>query len=117
MTYVVAENCIKCKYMDCGAVCPFDCFYADDTMLGIDPDERIDSSGREPEWPANAIFPTPIADPPRLSRSSIVPTPRCGRTWCTRTCRRRMETPGTGSRASWRPSAPTHIRANLGEVS
>ncbi|MBN8967969.1 MAG: ferredoxin, partial [Rhizobiales bacterium] len=22
MTYVVTENCIKCKYMDCVEVCP-----------------------------------------------------------------------------------------------
>ncbi|OYV67143.1 MAG: 4Fe-4S ferredoxin, partial [Acidiphilium sp. 37-67-22] len=28
MTYVVTENCIKCKYMDCVEVCPVDCFYA-----------------------------------------------------------------------------------------
>ena len=27
MTYVVTENCIKCKYMDCVEVCPVDCFY------------------------------------------------------------------------------------------
>src|SRR5579871_6288271 len=26
MTYVVTENCIKCKYMDCVEVCPVDCF-------------------------------------------------------------------------------------------
>ena len=28
MTYVVTENCIKCKYMHCVEVCPVDCFYA-----------------------------------------------------------------------------------------
>jgi NAD-dependent dihydropyrimidine dehydrogenase PreA subunit len=28
MTYVVTENCIRCKYMDCVEVCPVDCFYA-----------------------------------------------------------------------------------------
>src|SRR5439155_1328827 len=27
MTYVVTEDCIKCKYMDCIEVCPVDCFY------------------------------------------------------------------------------------------
>ncbi|MCB1493584.1 MAG: ferredoxin, partial [Rhodobiaceae bacterium] len=27
MTYIVIENCIKCKYMDCIEVCPVDCFY------------------------------------------------------------------------------------------
>ena len=28
MTYVVTENRIRCKYMDCVEVCPVDCFYA-----------------------------------------------------------------------------------------
>ncbi|MEE8288558.1 MAG: ferredoxin, partial [Nitrosomonadaceae bacterium] len=27
MTFVVLENCIKCKYMDCVDVCPVDCFH------------------------------------------------------------------------------------------
>ncbi|MFT8334962.1 MAG: ferredoxin, partial [Acetobacter orientalis] len=26
MTYVVTENCIRCKFMDCVEVCPVDCF-------------------------------------------------------------------------------------------
>jgi ferredoxin len=26
MTYVVTENCIRCKYTDCVDVCPVDCF-------------------------------------------------------------------------------------------
>jgi NAD-dependent dihydropyrimidine dehydrogenase PreA subunit len=33
MTYVVTENCIKCKYMDCVEVCPVDCFYEGENML------------------------------------------------------------------------------------
>ena len=35
MTYVVTENCIRCKYMDCVEVCPVDCFYAGENMLVI----------------------------------------------------------------------------------
>ena len=27
MTYVITENCIKCKYTDCVEVCPVDCFH------------------------------------------------------------------------------------------
>jgi len=27
MTFVVTENCIKCKYMDCVEVCPVGCFH------------------------------------------------------------------------------------------
>jgi ferredoxin len=57
MTYVVTENCIKCKYMDCVEVCPVDCFYAGENMLVIHPDECIDCGVCEPECPAEAIFP------------------------------------------------------------
>jgi len=57
MTYVVTENCIKCKYMDCVEVCPVDCFYAGENMLVIHPDECIDCGVCEPECPAKAIFP------------------------------------------------------------
>jgi ferredoxin len=42
MTYVVTEDCIKCKHMDCVEVCPVDCFYEGDNMLVIHPDECID---------------------------------------------------------------------------
>ena len=57
MTYVVLENCIKCKYMDCVEVCPVDCFYAGENMLVIHPDECIDCGVCEPECPAEAIVP------------------------------------------------------------
>ena len=56
MTFVVTENCIKCKYTDCVDVCPVDCFHEGPTMLVIDPDECIDCSLCEPECPAEAIF-------------------------------------------------------------
>ena len=57
MTFVVTENCIKCKYMDCVEVCPVDCFYEGDNMLVIHPDECIDCGVCEPECPAEAISP------------------------------------------------------------
>jgi ferredoxin len=57
MTYVVTENCIKCKYMDCVEVCPVDCFYVGENMLVINPDECIDCGVCEPECPAEAILP------------------------------------------------------------
>ncbi len=57
MTYVVTENCIKCKYMDCVEVCPVDCFYEGENMLVIHPDECIDCGVCEPECPADAIKP------------------------------------------------------------
>jgi Fe-S-cluster-containing dehydrogenase component len=33
--YVVTENCVKCKYMDCVEVCPVDRFYVGENMLVI----------------------------------------------------------------------------------
>lgn len=57
MTYVVGDNCIKCKYTDCVEVCPVDCFHEGPNFLVIDPDECIDCTLCEPECPAEAIFP------------------------------------------------------------
>ena len=57
MTYVVNENCIKCKLMDCVEVCPVDCFYEGENMLVIKPDECIDCGVCEPECPVEAIVP------------------------------------------------------------
>jgi ferredoxin len=57
MTYVVNENCIKCKYTDCVEVCPVDCFYEGENMLVIHPDECIDCGVCEPECPVEAIVP------------------------------------------------------------
>ena len=56
MTFVVTENCIKCKYMDCVEVCPVDCFHEGPNMLVIDPEECIDCTLCEPECPAEAIY-------------------------------------------------------------
>ncbi|GMR20524.1 MAG: ferredoxin family protein [Gammaproteobacteria bacterium] len=56
MTYVVTENCIKCKYTDCVEVCPVDCFHEGPNFLVIDPDECIDCTLCVPECPINAIY-------------------------------------------------------------
>jgi len=56
MTFVVTENCIKCKLTDCVEVCPVDCFYEGPNMLVIHPDECIDCALCEPECPIDAIF-------------------------------------------------------------
>ncbi len=55
MTYVVLENCIRCKYTDCVDVCPVDCFHEGPNYLVIDPDECIDCTLCEPECPIGAI--------------------------------------------------------------
>ncbi len=57
MTFVVNENCIKCKYTDCVEVCPVDCFHEGPNFLVIDPEECIDCALCEPECPIAAIAP------------------------------------------------------------
>ena len=42
MTYIVKDECIKCKLTDCVEVCPVDCFYEGENFLAINPDECID---------------------------------------------------------------------------
>ena len=56
MTFVVTENCKACRFTDCVAVCPVDCFHGDDEMLYIDPDECIDCGACVPECPVEAIY-------------------------------------------------------------
>lgn len=56
MTYVVTDNCIDCRFTDCVAVCPVECFHGDEKMLYIDPNECIDCGACEPECPVQAIF-------------------------------------------------------------
>jgi ferredoxin len=56
MTYVVTENCIKCKHTDCVSVCPVDCFYEGPNFLVINPDECIDCAVCVPECPIDAIY-------------------------------------------------------------
>jgi ferredoxin len=55
MTYVVTDECVKCKYTTCVEVCPVDCFYEGELMLVINPDECIDCGVCEPECPIGAI--------------------------------------------------------------
>ena len=55
MTFIVNDNCIKCKYTDCVEVCPVDCFHEGPNFLVIDPEECIDCTLCEPECPVDAI--------------------------------------------------------------
>ena len=55
MTFLVTENCIKCKHTDCVDVCPVDCFYEGPNFLVINPDECIDCAVCVPECPVDAI--------------------------------------------------------------
>ena len=56
MAYIVCEPCYDCKFTDCVEVCPVDCFYEDEHMLYIHPDECIDCGACIPECPVEAIF-------------------------------------------------------------
>ena len=56
MAYVVCEPCIGTKDKACVGVCPVDCFYEDEKMLYIHPDECTDCGACEPECPVEAIF-------------------------------------------------------------
>ncbi|MBL4689795.1 MAG: ferredoxin family protein [Nannocystaceae bacterium] len=56
MTFVVTSNCKGCRFTDCVAVCPVECFHGDGEMLYIDPDECIDCGACVPECPVEAIF-------------------------------------------------------------
>ena len=59
MPHIVTERCIDCRYTDCCAVCPVDCFWEikDPAMLVIDPDTCIDCALCIPECPVHAIYP------------------------------------------------------------
>jgi ferredoxin len=55
MTHIVTEACIRCKYTDCVAVCPVDCFHEGPNFLVIDPEVCIDCGVCIPECPVEAI--------------------------------------------------------------
>ncbi len=56
MTFVVTSNCKSCRFTDCVAVCPVECFHGDGEMLYIDPEECIDCGACVPECPVEAIY-------------------------------------------------------------
>lgn len=58
MAHIVVGRCVDCRYTDCCAVCPVDCFYEIENprMLVIDPDTCIDCQLCVPECPIQAIY-------------------------------------------------------------
>lgn len=56
MSYVVTEACVRCKYTDCVAVCPVECFHEGPEFLVINPDVCIDCGVCVTECPVGAIF-------------------------------------------------------------
>jgi ferredoxin len=59
MAHIVTERCVDCRYTDCCAVCPVECFYEvkSPAMLVIDPVTCIDCAMCIPECPIYAIYP------------------------------------------------------------
>jgi ferredoxin len=66
LTHVVTEACISCKYTDCVAVCPVDCFHEGPNFLVIDPDGCIDCGVCIPECPVEAILEEKDLSPDQL---------------------------------------------------
>ena len=56
MTFIVGDNCIRCKHTDCVEVCTVDCFYEGPKFLVIKPDECIDCEDCVAECPVEAIY-------------------------------------------------------------
>jgi ferredoxin len=65
MPGVITDKCIKCKHMDCVAVCPVDAFYEGENMLVINPLECVDCGCCISECPIDAIVfdDDPLAEP------------------------------------------------------
>jgi ferredoxin len=55
VTHVVTDNCLLCKFTDCVATCPVDCFHIGEDMLYIDPVECVDCTACVPACPVQAI--------------------------------------------------------------
>ena len=85
LTYIVNENCIRCKYTDCVEVCPVDCFYEGENMLVIHPDECITAvcASRNARWtpssqtqsPASKSGSTSTANTRRFAQSPVSALP------------------------------------------
>ena len=79
MTHVVTEPCIKCKYTDCVAVCPVDCFREGPNFLVIEPDECIDCALCVSECPVGAIYHED--DLPDVQREFLALNAELARNW------------------------------------
>lgn len=56
MSMVVTEPCIGCKDKACLVPCPVECFYEDEKMVYIHPDECTSCGACIPECPTEAIY-------------------------------------------------------------
>ena len=109
MTYVVTDNCIKCKYQDCVEVCPVDCFYEGENFLVIHPDECIDCGVCEPECPAEAIKP----DTEDNLTSWLELNAKFAEIWPNITCKK--EPPADADEWNGKPNKLPHLSEKPGE--
>ena len=79
MTFLVLEDCIRCKHTDCVEVCPVECFHEGPHFLVIDPEECIDCGLCAPECPLDAI--AAAADVPEDQREFLAINARLAREW------------------------------------
>lgn len=79
MAFVVTDACVRCKFTDCVATCPADCFHEGPNMLVIDPAECIDCGACVPACPVNAIYPED--DVPDEHRPYITLNKRLSAAW------------------------------------
>jgi ferredoxin len=56
MPHVICQPCHDCKYTDCVVPCPVECFYQDEAMLYIHPQDCINCEACVIECPVQAIF-------------------------------------------------------------
>jgi len=56
MPHIVTENCTDCRFTDCVAVCPVNCFHGDGNRVYIDPVACIDCGACVPLCPVKAIY-------------------------------------------------------------
>jgi len=80
MTHTVCEPCFDCKYTDCVAVCPVECFYQDEKMLYIDPVDCIDCEACVPEGMGHSRFVS--LNPPIVPASCVSVAFSCCRLSC-----------------------------------
>ncbi len=58
MPHIVTENCRLCRFTDCVATCPVECFHADAERVYIDAKVCIDCGACIPACPVHAIYDT-----------------------------------------------------------
>lgn len=56
MPVVVTDNCHRCRFTECVAVCPVACFHVDDDMVFVDAAACIDCRACLSACPVQAIY-------------------------------------------------------------